>query len=159
MSNERKRRIGIVGYGHVGVYLVNQIQREGDKNNVEIAFVWNRTMEKMEKTIESHLQLRNLDDFEKREADLIVEVAHPSITRKYGERFLSAANLLTLVTITCIITLLAITCHTQSPGFAHPKKTSIANQNSPSQSANYVVALSTFLFHGEQHLGQDDPRD
>lgn len=93
MSEERKRRIGIVGYGHVGIYLVNQIQREGDKYNVELAFVWNRTMKKME-TIQPHLQLQNLAEFEERKADLIVEVAHPSICQTYGERFLSAANLL-----------------------------------------------------------------
>ncbi|XP_069806114.1 aspartate dehydrogenase domain-containing protein isoform X1 [Dendropsophus ebraccatus] len=94
MSNQRKRRIGVVGYGHVGVYLVNQIQKEGDENNVELAFVWNRTKEKMEHTVEPSLQLHNLEDFKEREADLIVEVAHPSITRIYGERFLSAGNLL-----------------------------------------------------------------
>ncbi|XP_069806117.1 aspartate dehydrogenase domain-containing protein isoform X2 [Dendropsophus ebraccatus] len=96
MSNQRKRRIGVVGYGHVGVYLVNQIQKEGDENNVELAFVWNRTKEKMEHTVEPSLQLHNLEDFKEREADLIVEVAHPSITRIYGERFLSAGNLLGL---------------------------------------------------------------
>ncbi|XP_073408369.1 aspartate dehydrogenase domain-containing protein isoform X1 [Dendrobates tinctorius] len=94
MSEERKWRIGIVGYGHVGNYLVKQIQRDGDKCSMELAFVWNRTMGKMEASIEPHLQLHNLDEFEERAADLIVEVAHPSITRRFGERFLSAANLL-----------------------------------------------------------------
>ncbi|XP_040267972.1 putative L-aspartate dehydrogenase isoform X1 [Bufo bufo] len=94
MSEARKCRIGIVGYGHVGAYLVNQIQSEGDKYNVELAFVWNRTMTKMEPNVAPPLQLQNLEEFEKREVDLIVEVAHPSITRTYGERFLCAAHLL-----------------------------------------------------------------
>ncbi|XP_040267973.1 putative L-aspartate dehydrogenase isoform X2 [Bufo bufo] len=96
MSEARKCRIGIVGYGHVGAYLVNQIQSEGDKYNVELAFVWNRTMTKMEPNVAPPLQLQNLEEFEKREVDLIVEVAHPSITRTYGERFLCAAHLLGL---------------------------------------------------------------
>ncbi|XP_075049306.1 aspartate dehydrogenase domain-containing protein [Mixophyes fleayi] len=94
MSEERNRRIGIVGYGHVGIYLVNQILKEGDRYHLELAFVWNRTIEKMEGAVESHLQLHDLSEFEKRNADVIVEVAHPSITRDYGEQFLSAANLL-----------------------------------------------------------------
>ncbi|KAM4013190.1 aspartate dehydrogenase domain-containing protein isoform 2-T2 [Anomaloglossus baeobatrachus] len=94
MFEERKWRIGIVGCGQVGNYLVKQIQQEGEKCNMEIAFVWNRTMQKMKESVEPHLQLHNLDQFEERAADLIVEVAHPNITKRYGERFLSAANLL-----------------------------------------------------------------
>ncbi|KAM4013191.1 aspartate dehydrogenase domain-containing protein isoform 3-T3 [Anomaloglossus baeobatrachus] len=80
----------------IGNYLVKQIQQEGEKCNMEIAFVWNRTMQKMKESVEPHLQLHNLDQFEERAADLIVEVAHPNITKRYGERFLSAANLLGL---------------------------------------------------------------
>ncbi|XP_069582481.1 aspartate dehydrogenase domain-containing protein isoform X2 [Ranitomeya imitator] len=96
MSEERRWRIGIVGYGHVGNYLVKQIQQDGDRCGMELAFVWNRTIEKMKASIEPHLQLHNLDEFKERAADLIVEVAHPSITRRFGELFLSAANLLGL---------------------------------------------------------------
>ncbi|XP_071970514.1 aspartate dehydrogenase domain-containing protein-like [Engystomops pustulosus] len=94
MSVERKWRIGIVGYGHVGMYLVDQIQREGEKYNVELAFVWNRTTKNMEKGVKQHLQLHNLEEVKERRADLIVEVAHPSIVRTHGEHFLSAAHLL-----------------------------------------------------------------
>ncbi|XP_068108938.1 aspartate dehydrogenase domain-containing protein isoform X2 [Hyperolius riggenbachi] len=94
MLKEAKRRIGIVGYGHVGMYLVQRIQEEGESHNVELAFVWNRTMERMEGAVDPRLQLQHLSEFEKCNADLIVEVSHPDITKEYGERFLSAANLL-----------------------------------------------------------------
>ncbi|XP_018420739.1 PREDICTED: putative L-aspartate dehydrogenase [Nanorana parkeri] len=94
MSMGEMRRIGIVGFGHVGLYLVQQIREEGEKFNLELAFVWNRTVEKLEGIIEPHLQLHRLLEFESRKADLIVEVAHPDITRDYGELFLSAANLM-----------------------------------------------------------------
>ncbi|KAG8546164.1 hypothetical protein GDO81_019660 [Engystomops pustulosus] len=76
------------------MYLVDQIQREGEKYNVELAFVWNRTTKNMEKGVKQHLQLHNLEEVKERRADLIVEVAHPSIVRTHGEHFLSAAHLL-----------------------------------------------------------------
>ncbi|XP_072284151.1 aspartate dehydrogenase domain-containing protein [Pyxicephalus adspersus] len=94
MSKAVKRRIGIVGFGHVGLYLVQQILEDGKKYNLEVAFVWNRTMKKLDGIIEPQLQLHQLSDFRTRKADLIVEVAHPDITRDYGEQFLSAANLM-----------------------------------------------------------------
>ncbi|MEE6482532.1 hypothetical protein FKM82_013268 [Ascaphus truei] len=94
MSEERSRRIGIVGYGHIGMYLVDQILQEGPQYHLELAFVWNRSMEKMDGKVAPHLQLHDLSEFAKRHADLIVEVAHPCITRDYGERFLSTADFL-----------------------------------------------------------------
>ncbi|XP_075459333.1 aspartate dehydrogenase domain-containing protein isoform X2 [Ascaphus truei] len=96
MSEERSRRIGIVGYGHIGMYLVDQILQEGPQYHLELAFVWNRSMEKMDGKVAPHLQLHDLSEFAKRHADLIVEVAHPCITRDYGERFLSTADFLGL---------------------------------------------------------------
>ncbi|KAM9294534.1 aspartate dehydrogenase domain-containing protein [Gastrophryne carolinensis] len=94
MPKGEKRRIGIVGYGHIGIFLVQKIQEEGEKHNLELAFVWNRTMKKLESIINPELQLHQLSEFEKCNADLIVEVAHPDITREYGARFLATADLL-----------------------------------------------------------------
>ncbi|KAG8431773.1 hypothetical protein GDO86_019990 [Hymenochirus boettgeri] len=76
------------------MYLVDKILKEGANHHLELAFVWNRSMEKLEGKVETHLQLHNLCEFYKWNADLIVEVAHPSITREYGEKFLSAAHFL-----------------------------------------------------------------
>ncbi|XP_029441565.1 putative L-aspartate dehydrogenase isoform X2 [Rhinatrema bivittatum] len=93
MSDERKeRRIGIVGYGRLGQYLVQRILGEGSLNNLQLAFVWNRQLEKMDGAVPEHLQLQDLSQFSQRQADLIVEVAHPSITRDHGAKFLSSAN-------------------------------------------------------------------
>lgn len=44
----RKRRIGIVGYGYLGRFLVNCIRHDERVSSVlELAFVWNRTTEKL----------------------------------------------------------------------------------------------------------------
>uniref|UniRef100_A0A8C5PES7 Aspartate dehydrogenase domain-containing protein n=1 Tax=Leptobrachium leishanense TaxID=445787 RepID=A0A8C5PES7_9ANUR len=74
-------------------YLVNKIQEEGEKYHLELAFVWNRSLEKMKGKVADHLHLQDLSQFNER-ADLIVEVAHPCIVKEYGEAFLSAANFL-----------------------------------------------------------------
>lgn len=64
------------------------------KDAFELCFVWNRTVDKItaDSDINSSLILENLDDFATRDADLIVEVSHPSITIKYGEAFLQHAD-------------------------------------------------------------------
>lgn len=68
-------RVGIVGYGSLGQFLVERIQNEP---SIEIAWVWNRSPNKIPPTLPV---LEDLADFGSRHADLIVEVAHPDITR------------------------------------------------------------------------------
>ncbi|XP_063293061.1 aspartate dehydrogenase domain-containing protein [Pelobates fuscus] len=94
MLQEKKWRVGIVGYGHIGEYLVSQILGEGDQYNLELAFVWNRSTEKMKGKVSDDLQLQDLSQFTQRCADLIVEVAHPCIVKDYGEAFISSSNFL-----------------------------------------------------------------
>ncbi|XP_053308235.1 aspartate dehydrogenase domain-containing protein [Spea bombifrons] len=94
MSGERKRRIGIVGFGRIGRYLVQRIEEEGYKHDLELAFVWNRSAEGLQGRVPGHLQLLDLLDFDECKADLIIEVADPCITRDFGERFLRAADFL-----------------------------------------------------------------
>ncbi|KAK9397103.1 putative L-aspartate dehydrogenase [Crotalus adamanteus] len=91
-GGQRKRRIGIVGYGHLGQYLTKRIQDEGFQHGLELAFVWNRDASKMEDTVPVELRLGKLTDFLQCHADVIVEVAHPCIAQDYGEFFLKAAD-------------------------------------------------------------------
>ena len=61
-------------------------------------FVWNRSAQVFESEEASFLPegvvLHDLADFASRGADLIVEVAHPDITKLWGEKFLRSANYL-----------------------------------------------------------------
>lgn len=82
-------RVGIVGYGHLGQYLVDEITKRDD---MELAFVWNRTPSALTGLIDERYILRDLDSFVDRAVDLIVEVAHPSITRDFGAQFLKHAD-------------------------------------------------------------------
>lgn len=59
---------------------------------VQVAFVWNRTPSKLDGEVPAELVCTNLDDFAKFGADVIVEVAHPSITRSHGAAFIAAAD-------------------------------------------------------------------
>lgn len=84
-----KQRVGVVGYGHLGKYLVNQILKD---DRLELAFVWNRSKEALDDFQHKDLVLENLCDFLTRDADLIVEVAHPKITQQWGPQFLQHAD-------------------------------------------------------------------
>ncbi|EDO41188.1 predicted protein [Nematostella vectensis] len=84
-------RIGIVGFGHLGKYLYEAISTRDD---LEVAFVWNRSKESMEGKIEEQLILTDLSLCAERKADLIVEVAHPAVIKQYGLALLNAADLM-----------------------------------------------------------------
>merc|ERR1711862_272227 len=87
---ENKQKIGIVGFGHLGKFLANAILKN---ENLELAFVWNRTKSVFENSgIHSDLILENLEDCGIKNPDLIVEVSHPLVVKKYGELFLKTCD-------------------------------------------------------------------
>lgn len=88
-----RRRVGIVGYGKVGQFLVNGILG-AYKDKFELVFVWNRSSDKLhDGVVPPPCKLENLADFaSKGPVDIIVEVAHPDISRDYGALFLEHAD-------------------------------------------------------------------
>ncbi|KAJ8347238.1 hypothetical protein SKAU_G00286390 [Synaphobranchus kaupii] len=85
-------KVGIVGYGHLGQYLVERIQREGPAAGLCLVFVWNRNTERLRGSVPQELILEQLRQFTERAADVIVEVCHPHIVKEFGAQFLSSAH-------------------------------------------------------------------
>ncbi|XP_064392117.1 aspartate dehydrogenase domain-containing protein-like [Halichondria panicea] len=88
-SKQRRRRVGIIGFGQLGQYLYEEVCKQP---GYEVVFIWNRSIEKMKDLVSEHLILRDLNDCSSRHPDLIVEVAHPSISAEYGMEFLKFAD-------------------------------------------------------------------
>ncbi|MBN93477.1 MAG: hypothetical protein CL928_05295 [Deltaproteobacteria bacterium] len=87
------RRIGIVGYGKLGQHLSRSILLNPSLNErFQLAFVWNLEIADIGDEVPEELRLEHLDDFARYEPDLVVEVAHPTITWNYGTRFLEVAD-------------------------------------------------------------------
>ena len=75
-----KRRVGIVGYGHLGKFLVDAVAKNDD---LELAFVWNRTKAAFEGSgLQKDVILNNLEDCAVKKPDLIVEVSHPIVVKQ-----------------------------------------------------------------------------
>ncbi|XP_048374111.1 aspartate dehydrogenase domain-containing protein [Sphaerodactylus townsendi] len=91
-EGQSRRRVGVVGFGHLGQYLVQRLRDDGLRHGLELAFVWNRDASKLKGTVPAELQLGKLSDFSERHADIIIEVAHPCIAQVHGESFLRAAD-------------------------------------------------------------------
>jgi len=97
-----RRRVGFVGYGKVGQFLVDKVLKE-HSDTLELAFVCdpaNPAAVRDAQDIPGHAKLEDLSQFESKRADLIVEVAHPDITKKWGLRFLQSADYLVASTST-----------------------------------------------------------
>ncbi|XP_015748473.1 PREDICTED: putative L-aspartate dehydrogenase [Acropora digitifera] len=88
-GEKKKRRVGVVGFGHLGQFLVHEILKIED---YELSFVWNRTSTALKGKVDDKYILEDLHSFAERTPDLIIEVAHPSITADYGETFLDVAD-------------------------------------------------------------------
>ena len=86
---ETKRRIGIVGFGHLGKFLTEAILNHP---KLELAFVWNRTKTAFENSNLQPYILEDLQDCAKTKPDLIVEVSHPIVVKQNGELFLKTCD-------------------------------------------------------------------
>ena len=69
-------RVGVVGYGHLGQYLVENIQSQP---GLELAWVWNRSS--LRGRVADSLILEDLSQCDQNSPEIIVEVAHPEVTR------------------------------------------------------------------------------
>lgn len=95
MSEITRRRVGIVGFGKLGQYLFEHITTTPLSQQLEVAFIWNRTIENIKSygSVDESLILEDLSQFASFNADIIAEVSHPDIIKQYGVAFLSKANL------------------------------------------------------------------
>lgn len=83
-------RVGLIGFGFIGTGLYRaMIERELD--GLEVAFVWNRSADRLT-GVPAKLVLADLASFADAAPDLIIESAHPGITRAHGEAFLARCD-------------------------------------------------------------------
>ena len=91
---DSRSRIGIVGFGLIGSYVYEQL-RTRPELGIDVAFVYNRSPGKV-----AHLPheavLDDLSDFARYEPDLVVELAHASVTAAHGAEFLRHADYMPL---------------------------------------------------------------
>jgi predicted dinucleotide-utilizing enzyme len=85
-------RVGILGYGFIGRHLAGHLLAGGEPG-LSLAFVWNRSPARVS-GLAPELVLRDLAQASARNADLIVELAHPSVTRRHGCAILGFADYL-----------------------------------------------------------------
>ncbi|KAK2833628.1 hypothetical protein Q5P01_017517 [Channa striata] len=84
--------IGVVGYGHLGQYLVERIRTDGPAHGLTLAFVWNRNSDKLKGLVPDELILSDLSASAERQCDVIVEVCHPQVVKEFGLHFLSQSH-------------------------------------------------------------------
>eukprot|EP01062_Namystynia_karyoxenos_P049317 TRINITY_DN37741_c0_g1_i1.p1 TRINITY_DN37741_c0_g1~~TRINITY_DN37741_c0_g1_i1.p1 ORF type:complete len:354 (+),score=82.16 TRINITY_DN37741_c0_g1_i1:72-1064(+) len=89
----RRRRVGIAGYGELGRVLADAVMQDEAAAGgcSELAFVWNRSVDKITAAarVPQDKVLEDLGDFRRMRPDLVIEVAHPAITRERAADFIS----------------------------------------------------------------------
>ena len=79
-----KTRIGLVGYGQIGTAVHDMIDRDAE-NGLEVVFVHDSEPSRL-KGLRDELVLDDLGKFETRGADLIIEMAHPDVSREWATK-------------------------------------------------------------------------
>ena len=87
-----RKRLGIIGFGYIGEAIYRRALADPA---FDIAFVWNRSPGRLS-GIPASVVLADLNDFAGRSPDLVVEMAHPSLTAAYGEAFLGFCDYMPL---------------------------------------------------------------
>ena len=87
------KRVGLIGYGYIGGKLYKRLT--SNCPDVEIGFVYNRSPDALS-GLSKEIILEELKSAEQYGCDLIVEMAHPSITETYGMNFLEFADYMPL---------------------------------------------------------------
>jgi len=84
--------IGIVGFGNLGQAIYEYAKNEA---HLDVAWVWNRSLDKLLDIPEEYM-LEDLEDIEDMplKAELIVEVAHPTLWKDHCETLLRHADVL-----------------------------------------------------------------
>jgi aspartate dehydrogenase len=89
-----RARIGLIGLGYVGRYVYEQIAARPELG-LEVAFVNDLAAERLA-GLPADVALPDSSAFASRRPDLIVEMAHPGVTRQHGEMFLRATDYMPL---------------------------------------------------------------
>ncbi len=92
---QERSRVGIIGFGYLGRELAARIAARGDR--YDLAFIHCRRREQAADIPDAQF-LADLAGVEQTEVDLIVEAAHPSYTRQFGDLLIRAADYLPLST-------------------------------------------------------------
>ena len=82
--SQQSTRIGLIGYGQIGQVVHKMIDADAD-NGMEVVFVHDQ-MAAAVQNLPADLCLADLSDFESRQPDLVVEMAHPDVTRQWDRR-------------------------------------------------------------------------
>ena len=93
-----RTRIGFIGYGQIG----NAVHRMIDASDqgMEVVFVHDQDTDRLA-DLPDGLALEDLGDFAGRRADLVVEMAHPEVTRRWAETILEETNYM-LISVTAL---------------------------------------------------------
>lgn len=84
-SKTRKRRVGIIGNGHLGQFLRHELTKS-DQFTVEK--IWNRSEDERENV----LPLTELNEENLKDIDLVIEVAHPQVVENFAALILKHAD-------------------------------------------------------------------
>jgi len=87
-------RIGLIGFGTIGSYVYAELIKRPELG-LDIAFVHDTAPGQI-RDVPEPLRLPDLRDFASRRPDLVVEMAHPSVTYGHGHNFLRTTDYMPL---------------------------------------------------------------
>lgn len=88
-----KVKIGVIGYGSLGKYIVKEILEGSLHETYQLVFVWNRTKEKL-KELDGKYVLDDLSTVPSVSVDMLLEVCHGDIVAKHAKEWIQHAHVM-----------------------------------------------------------------
>jgi len=96
---QQTTRIGLIGYGQIGKAVHAMIDKDAE-NGMEVVFIHDQYAGALQ-GVPDELVLEDLGGFMERQPNLVVEMAHPEVTRKWGKAIVEQSNYM-LVSVTAM---------------------------------------------------------
>ena len=91
-------RVGLIGYGQIGQAVHKMI--DASDQGIEVVFVHDQENERLA-DVPDTIALAELGNFSEHQADLVVEMAHPDVTRQWADVILQETNYM-LISVTAL---------------------------------------------------------
>jgi predicted dinucleotide-utilizing enzyme len=89
------RRVALIGYGHIGRALCSSL-RERPEHFAVVAVLVRERSRTVDAPIPAHVFVDRVEQLREARPDLVVEAAHPDVTRRWGAEILAFADYLPL---------------------------------------------------------------
>src|SRR5579884_1178874 len=100
-----KMKIGLIGCGNIGQFVLNQLNKEGRVQGARIEAIYDPREDVVKQLAQEYATKAYLDyqAFIESEIDLVIEAAHPNVVREYAPSIIEQGKNLLIISVGALV--------------------------------------------------------